>query len=310
MAKLQKYYQFGDTWPVGGFTVKNPQRLNDIILRNFDVPCWPELYGDHDGETLMGFWVPLYQRWLDPTRSKTHFSEELSERPGIKELKKEIKGRPLQILKGQMIGPATLKWALLKHKLPMADDQHIVKFTAEAFVAQIQALSELALNVVISLDEPSAFLVPECMQLWKDFFHAIDMYRPFGVALHSCGDIAPQWLALPWQVVHFDAAEVLDAWEKEPVVWAEAWRTYFERGSWLASGLLSSSRIAVEPINDISVIDFFEKILPISNNQILFSTTCGIDAPTETDLEQRLSHFPRLTELAKTSRDIIKNAFR
>ncbi|MDZ4661197.1 MAG: hypothetical protein SGJ18_06205 [Pseudomonadota bacterium] len=302
MAKRQQFYQFGDTWSAGGFTLIDPSPIGKIILENFDIPSWPELYGQDDSETLLGFWVPLYQRWLDPTRSKVFFHEELNERPGIKLIKEQYKNRPVQVIKGQMIGPATLKWALLKHKLAMGNDEQIIKFISEAYVAQIQILSEVALSVVIALDEPAAFLVPECQELWKEFFHAIDMYKPFGVALHTCGGLVPHWLALPWQVVHFDVAEVIDHFEREPIVWAEAWQKYFTRGSWLAAGLIAANRMPLEPINEGLVKDFFEKFLPISNNQILFSTTCGIDCQTEAELNERLKYFNDLMSLAVSTK--------
>lgn len=275
--------------------------IGDIILENFDVPSWPELYGPDESETLLGFWVPLYHRWLDPTKSKVFFHEELNERAGIKIFKNLYKERPLQLLKGQMIGPATLKWALLKNKLALGNDEKIVQFISEAFVAQTQILSEVALNVVISIDEPSAFLMPECFKLWQEFFVAIDMYKPFGIALHTCGGINSRWLELPWQIVNFDATEVLESFEQEPKVWASAWQKYFARGSWLAVGLVAANRIAVEPVNESLVKDFFENFLPIANNQILFSTTCGIDCQTEAELRDRLKSFGLLMPLAISS---------
>ncbi len=299
MAKYTTNYHFGDTWAAGSFTYNDPRDLVDTIISSFDIPCWPELLALGPQESLTGYWLPLYHKWLENSGKGIDFYQQLNERPGIKLMRDVFSGRPLPILKGQMIGPATLKWSLISNKLPLGSDELLVQFVGEAMIAQIQALSRFASNVVITLDEPSAYFVPEAKDLWQKVFLQIDKYRPYGVALHCCGSLKVEWLELPWQVVHFDAAEILEGFEEKPHDWIKAWKEYFSRGSWLAAGLISANSLPLDPIDPILVTDFFEMFLSMANNQILFAATCGLDCPSKDTLKKRLDYFAKLSDYIK-----------
>lgn len=292
-------YHFGDTWCSGGFTLGELGNITDIILSNYDVPAWPELLCFGESETLDGFWTKLYYRWLNPEGLRVQLDEEISKRPGIKLFHNRFSGSPLNLIKGQMIGPATLKWCLQKKKMNIGSDDHIVNFIVESAIAQIQILSKFSWNIVLTFDEPSAGFIAEAESLWQDVMVSLDKYRPYGIALHSCGVIKPQWLEWPWQVVHFDVNECVNYSAKHPKEWRDSFEKYFGRGSWLAAGVLSSSSLALESFDPLLLNDFFDTIKGISNNQIMFSSTCGIDCKSEGALLQRLNDFGKVSELSK-----------
>lgn len=294
-------YHFGDTWCSGGFTLGELGNITNIILQNYDVPAWPELLCFGEKETLDGFWTDLYSRWLISTGSgrRVQLDIEIGKRPGIKLFHNRFSGSPLNLIKGQMIGPATLKWCLQKKKMSVGSDDHLVNFIVESAIAQIQVLSKFAWNVVLCFDEPSASFVPEAETVWQDVMVSLDKYRPHGIALHSCGGFKVQWLEWPWQVVHFDVNECVNFSAKHPKEWREAFEKYFSRGSWLAAGILSSSALAIEAFDPLLLNDFFDTVKGISNNQIMFSSTCGIDCKSEGALIQRLGEFGRVSELSQ-----------
>ncbi|OQW54642.1 MAG: hypothetical protein A4S09_05660 [Proteobacteria bacterium SG_bin7] len=292
-------YNFGDTWCSGGFTLGEISNICEIILSNYDVPAWPELLCFGENETLDGFWTQLYTQWLNPEGPRVQLDEAVAKRPGIKLFHSRFSGSPLNLIKGQMIGPATLKWCLQKNKISMGSNDHLVNFVVEAAIAQIQILSKIAWNVVLCFDEPSASFVPEVESLWRDVIVSLDKYRPYGIALHSCGEFKAQWLEWPWQVVHFDVNECVNFSAKHPKDWRESFEKYFNRGSWLVSGVLSSSALAIEAFDPLLLNDFFDTVKGISNNQIMFSSTCGIDCKSETALVQRLGEFGKISELSK-----------
>lgn len=299
MAKPSAYYQFGDIWCSGGFTSKDTDRIVDTILNNFDIPCWPELMSMGEQETLTGFWVPLYQKWLESSGKKIMLDQELLHRPGIKLFHSRFKGKPLNLVKGQMIGPGTLRWTLAKKNLPMGSDDHIIDFLVESAIAQIQVLSQFSWNVVLTLDEPAASFYENTERLWREFFLKIDKYRPYGLGLHCCGSFEPQWLEWPWQVVHLDAHEYLQSVEKKPSDWQIYQRQFFSRGSWLVGGVVSSNSLTTEPIDQMVLGDFLEAVIPLANRQLMFSTTCGIDCVTNAQLESRLGYLSKVVSIAE-----------
>jgi hypothetical protein len=299
MVKRITGYHFGDTWCSGGFTLQELGNITDIIMQNFDVPAWPELLCFGDQETLPGFWTNLYQQWFNPSGVKAHLDEAIFRRPGVQLFHNRFVGSPLNLIKGQMIGPATLKWCLNQKKMSIGTNDHLVNFIVEAAIAQIQVLSKFSWNIVLCFDEPSAAFVPEAESLWQDVMVSLDKYRPYGIALHSCGGFKPQWLEWPWQVVHFDVNECVNYSAKHPKEWREAFEKYFARGSWLAAGAISSSAIALEAFDPLLVNDFFDTVKGISNNQIMFSSTCGIDCKTEGALINRLAEFEKLSDLSQ-----------
>lgn len=299
MAKKVPSYNFGDTWCSGGFTLQEHGNISNIILQNFDVPAWPELLSLGEKETLNGFWLNLYQDWLRPVSPKIQLDTALANRPGIKLFHQRFVGSPLNLMKGQMIGPATLKWCLQKNKMSVGSDDQLVNFIVEAAIAQIQVLSKFAWNIVLCFDEPAAIFTAEAETLWQDVMVSLDKYRPYGLALHSCGGFSPQWLEWPWQVVHLDVNECVNFSSKYPKEWQSAFEKYFARGSWLVAGILSSSALALEPFDPMLLNDFLDTVKGISSNQLMFSSTCGIDCKTEAALSQRLAGFEKIVELSR-----------
>ncbi len=299
MAKKIPGYNFGDTWCSGGFTLQELGNITDIILTNFDVPAWPELLCFGEKETLPGFWMDLYQQWLTPSTRRIQLDTAIADRPGVKLFHNRFVGSPLNLVKGQMIGPATLKWCLQKNKRAIGSDDQLVNFIVEAAIAQIQVLSKFSWNIVLCFDEPAAIFAADAETLWQDVMVSLDKYRPYGLALHSCGGFKPSWLEWPWQVVHLDINECVNYSTKNPKEWQAAIEKYFGRGSWMAAGVLSASALALEPYDPMLLNDFFDSIKSVANNQILFSSTCGIDCKTEAALVQRLSAFESIVDMSR-----------
>ena len=279
--------------------MKEEQGLIESIFRYFDIPCWPEMTGMGGSEELVGFWLPLYQRW-EVNQDSQLIEEAIASRPGMLAAEKFLKGKQTFLLKGQMIGPVTLLLALKREKALVIDREKIFEFIFQSFVCQGVYLGRFAKKIIISLDEPCAFMDVNSARIWADFFARFSFQEQFGIALHSCGELNLEMLNFPWHVIHVDLQELRDAIDREPA-WLPALEAFAERGSWLAIGAVQSSllgSLVVEKDHLGGLCEqVFEVIKPGKLHRILFSTSCGIGAMS---LETTKSKLAELEELSKT----------
>lgn len=286
----------GDLWPVGSFGWRDSRALIPVIFKSFDIPCWPELTSLGPREELIGFWKELFLLWQkDP--SPERLTQTLLARPGIQALNEFLhtQAQPLlPILKGQMIGPSTLLWSLKSEAVAHQDE--ILSFLAQAFKVQADFLNRLSKVVIISLDEPCAFLMSETLRYWEELLSKIRYGQDHNamIALHSCGTPQPTWLDLEWDVVHLDYFELSQAMNSKPDPWTAKWGKYFGEKRWLALGMISSSPMTIFDSERDILSELREMIPPLIPQQMLLSTSCGLAQRTENDLQPILN---RLTQL-------------
>ena len=287
-------FEFGDTWPVGSFRLKKTKDLLPEIISHFDVPGWPELTALGTEEELVGFWLPMYEDWEEHNHKEDWFEEKLLQRPGMKAFLDHLQGSPLSICKGQMIGPVTLIWALKKNDFPVIDRFRIGEFLKTAFRVQAQLCSKVSHNVIISLDEPCAFMNPMSLIIWEEFFSHLSSDSSYGVAMHSCGAVNPDWLKLNWDVIHVDFEEFLQSYQKQPMAWQKAIQEFFDKDKWLALGVVRSNPLMQEEnMEDVlkEVISLFKST---KEPKLLLSTSCGmgdVTLPDTVNKLQKLSDF-------------------
>jgi len=287
-------FNFADSWPVGSFRLKPHEGILEAIFHHFDVPCWPELTGLGEVEELIGFWVSLFQAW-ELAEDPSLIEDRLQARPGIKALAKEMTGKPCHILKGQMIGPATLMWALKQQNALVIDREKILKFVHQAFVSQNFLLRKYAKSVIVSLDEPCAFFDRNAWRVWDELFERFSFEENFGIALHSCGEVSSEIFDLPWNVVHVDFRELLEAMERHPQL-VDRMSKFQERGGWLAIGAISSSLLSFVEEQEGLATMCSEFVHRSGIKNILVSTSCGM---AETDLSATTEKLKALEQLSK-----------
>lgn len=283
-------FNCGDTWPVGSFRLSEAETpgLIDEIIRQFDIPCWPELTGQGPGEELVGFWLKLYTEWQEGA-SLSIIDEGLSRRPGFSAIERQYTSQPLPLVKGQVIGPSTLMWALKKMEHPVIDRRQVLEFIHQSFLRQAYLLSKISYKVIISLDEPCAHLDSTVVYLWSEFFEKLQSENQVGLALHCCGRPSHDWLSLSWDVVHFDMSLLAKEMHQSKPEWSSAWKKYFSRGSWFAAGVVSSKTLDEQDSSVDNLESLEELFAGIGYERILMSTTCGLDARTMASLRAKLN---------------------
>jgi hypothetical protein len=294
-----EHFNLGDTWPVGSFRLTEAGPVVDKLISDFDIPCWPELTGLGSSEELVGFWVKLFEEW-DHRPSSEIIEAALAHRPGIAEVLSRFKEQPLPLLKGQMIGPSTLIWALKQVEYPIIDRNKVLEFIYQSYVRQAYLLAHVSYKVIISLDEPCASMDSTVHLLWREFFSRPKLEHQFGIALHSCGVPRPEWLEFPWDVVHFDIEKLSGEMDREPEVWQTAFNDFFARGSWLAVGTVCSTTSAEdsESWNNLSQV----RRLFHDDKRLLLSTTCGLDARTSASLNDKLQLMSEVSQKFQSDR--------
>lgn len=289
-------FQAGDTWPVGSFAVREAPSLIPSIVENFDVPCWPELTGLGPPEELVGFWMPLFQAWERENCAIDLIEMAVKERPGLSAFLRAFSGQQLPIVKGQMIGPMTLMWALKRIRYPLIDRDRVLSFISQAFLVQGDLLAKVSHHVIISLDEPCAFMEATSERVWRELWEQNKFDPQIGMALHSCGTLKKSWFELPWNVVHVDFGELAAGFGQDEAGWEETLRAFFASGGWLALGLLSSSPLAAtlqDPRELLAEVRAMFKNIGL--NQILISTSCGIGDTSLPDVKNRLQQLSGLS---------------
>ena len=295
--KTNELFQCGDTWPVGSFCLTSAEEVSSLIPQYFDIPCWPELTGLGEAEEMVGFWGEVFKLWDQNGLKSDRMTDLLRSRPGIEHWLKVYSAHPLPLLKGQMIGPVTLIWALKKQEYPVVDRRRVLQFTYEALQCQADLLGSIASNVILSLDEPCAFLDPLAQKIWKEFFEMPLDRESFGLAMHSCGAPQPEWLELPWQVVHFDIHELVTVMNGAPKAWEKAWNGFFERGHWFAAGLVNGSQLALSESSAGQALDELEQaFFDLKLEQVLLSTTCGLALQDLAGTEGKLKELEALAQ--------------
>ena len=289
-------FQAGDTWPVGSFCLTDCRQLLPLIIECFDVPCWPELTGIGTAEELLGFWVPLYQKWEQENQSGLIIETALKNRPGMSAFLKTYSGKPLPLVKGQLLGPVSLMAALKKKQFPFIDRDKILQFIGQSVLVQSDLLSKISQNRIICLDEPWAFTDVMAHRVWQELWDVVKFDPQIGLALHSCGPVKSTWFELPWHVVHVDFQELATGLAADARVWESTLEAFFKRGSWLAIGVLSSSPIAPAPDIAELMAEVKSVLKGASLNQILISTSCGVGDMNITSTKSRLQQLCKTAE--------------
>lgn len=289
-------FQFADTWPVGSFRLKTSKDLPQDMVSSFDVPCWPELTGAGESEELVGFWLPLYLEWEKSSCDEV-IEKALKNRPGLKLFSEQFSSQPLPLLKGQMIGPLTLVWALKKNNHPMIDRQRVFEFIWSAFRAQGYLLARLANKVIISFDEPCAFLESMRNLLWEDFFRLKPSDQAFGIALHSCGPVDHEVLNFQWNVVHFDYDEFQASYRADEEKWKQKIQNFFENNQWLALGIVRSSVLAEKTQVESLARELEEWLEKFSQPKVLLSSSCGFGDSDWKSIKEKIDSISQVSQV-------------
>jgi hypothetical protein len=296
-------FSTGDIWPVGSLFLRNSHEAVRFTQHYFSVPHWPELVGLGEGEELIGFWLDLFLKWVELDENGRTIEEALLKRPGLSAFLEANEGKRVLVAKGQMIGPATLIWALKRRQYPVIDRLQIIDFLTRAFRIQGRLLERVGERTIVSLDEPIAFLAPYANVVWEEFFQSLSRFEnETGVALHSCGTPDWSWLELPWKVVHFDVVE----WNQKLSVCSpeerKLYEDFFERGSWLAIGVVPGGPIEPDEEHlDGLFKEFVNLHAPVPLENVMISTSCGIGIKDYKQLEDRMRLVERFQkELQRT----------
>jgi hypothetical protein len=289
-------FEAGDTWPVGSIQLSAPQTAVDIFRSYFTIPGWPEMTGLGEREELVGFWLDLFIKWEESDYKGMILENAMLRRPGLGAFLELYKHKNVSIVKGQLIGPATLTWALKRHEYPVINREKINEFVLRCFRIQGRLLERACLTTIVSLDEPAAFMVKFAEMMWEDFFNALkDNPNTTLAALHTCGLPKPEWLKLPWKVVHFDAEELVKEVYSNHKIWQESLDGYFKNGGWLACGMVPAGPIDVAEEDIFRLYDDVMDISgPLMRQRMLFSTSCGIGLDDPKAIESRLRLLRRV----------------
>lgn len=288
-----------DLWPSGSFKVGEVKELIDLMIEHYDILCPPELVCMTQ-EELIPNWTQAYYDW-ENSNVAVQAGGHLVNRPGYKEFQKRFSKKGLPLVKGQMIGPATLIWALEKKRGPL-DPNNIIEFIVEAFEFQFNQLMEVGKQVIICLDEPCAFLRNDTLWLWEETLDILRFrqYHDAGIGLHCCGVPHHSWLKFNWNIVHFDMIELSSAMRNDFDVWLNEFKTYFSSGGWLAAGIFSSSLLKNNFKEDILlsqwVIELMDLLKHLSTRQILISTSCGSGSLTLEELKKEMGHLNEIQQ--------------
>ncbi len=291
---------------MGGFGLSDPLEVLPFVAKHFDVACWPELLGLGVQEELVPFWTAAFLKWESASQEERGIAgRELLERPGFQAFLKFFQDASLPTIKGQMIGPATLLWALRKRDSAPKDLAKVIEFVAQAYQFQVEHLSPLASRVVVSLDEPCAFLVSEAGTMWEEVLSVIRyrQYHEGATALHCCGTPEAQWLSYDWDVVHFDFFELVGTMERNPHLWKDQWKQFFSEGRWFAAGLFSDTELSKMVSSEDRSTTIVEELSRWSEvidfQQLMVSSSCGLSAKSADQLAKSLERLEEVQELVQ-----------
>ncbi len=290
--KINDKLEPGMIWAVGSF---KSQKVEDIqeLLSVFDFDFWPEMTGLGEKEELIGFWLHLFDIWCKSDFDKNTISKQIKSRIGFEWFLKNKSDKPT---KTQIIGPATLLWALKKEKYPFIIESDIFEFLLLS-ITEMNELNGTKFDF-ISIDEPCAFLEKKTEVLWKSMlvqFKNEDLGE--SLCLHSCGTPKPSWLDFSFKVVHLSLGELGDSLISERAFWNEKFESMKEKNQWLALGVVPSGPL---PIDKQVVIEDFEDFLYLVpthvKNRLLISTSCGIGLEHSDELQERLAILTEIQE--------------
>lgn len=310
------------TTGIGSMPHTQPYSACEAVLEYFDIPFWPQLpkYSPKESmiaqfseglpgivfenkklylkknEKLIIEWLTNYTDEMESSMSKNFTA-------GLHTMAEILKGKKLEIFKGQITGPVTFTLSLKDEKgTPIYFDETLRELSLMHLKAkvmwQIKFLKNFAENIIIFIDEPILQAVgsstyisvedSEAMRLIKEFASFVKSTGTL-VGLHCCG--RTDWkkiLSTGIDILSFDAFLFFESFK----IYKKEIAEFIHSGGYIAWGFVPTTddlrRLRDEEIINqaISKIREISKDVPSINECSLTTPSCGMGFLQITDSER------------------------
>jgi methionine synthase II (cobalamin-independent) len=323
------------TTGVGSLPHTDPEEACRLVLDTFDIPFWPQLpklsfqesmipqfsedmpaikidvqrgsiwveKGIYD--TIEGFYETYSERWMSA------ISEDYAK--GLYTMRRLVKDKALNTLKGQTTGPLTFTLGLKDSEgRPVYFDEELREISLMLLKAkirwQIDILKPYAEHIVIFVDEPilsalgsTSYLGVEPQEAQRLLMEIADAIKHTGgiPGIHCCGNA--DWsmvIKSGTDIISFDAYGYIEKISLYPAEFTE----FLQRGGYLAWGIVpTTENIREENIDSIKKrfykgSEILSKSVPadLLLSRILLTPSCGTGSRT---IEETLKIFQLLKSL-------------
>ncbi|MEE9524533.1 MAG: hypothetical protein V3V59_07275 [Thermodesulfovibrionales bacterium] len=278
------------TTGIGSMPHTDPSRACEIVLKNVDIPFWPQLPKASFRELM----IPQYSEgmpsiridekenriWLDSTDQEaiTSFYESYTEETeipitdvfskGFYAFLEKVKGKKFASIKGHVTGPLTFTLGLKDEEgRPVFFNEELREISLMALEGnvrwQVRQLNEFCDRVMIFIDEPilsaigtSSYMGVSEEEVRRLLDATVSSIKGAGgiSAIHCCGKA--DWkmvMECGIDVVNFDAYDYFENFQ----IYSDALVSFLERGGYIAWGIVPTD----ESIKNANINDLKDRVV-------------------------------------------------